>query len=452
MTEQNYNLTFDEWVDYIFDRPIDDTWYWETGDDEKPVRWKPGPTTIASYLIRLFEQPAFLVDRFSVDQIDQGFDFICGGISRYLTTALSDPTAKELHVRLIYAIHPLYRDCFARLSPDSPAEDTDDTQVVPRMFVDLWDEDTLCRAGSSRWYTHLVTPILDVLERILQLDSPACQRSALRACWYLRQYHAQRVLAIVEKFRRQHPRLNSEVRARAQEIVAPPATGQCRSLSFDAWVDYVFNHPVEEDSWYLQRDEHGNPLDWWVPTPLVAADYMVRLFENPRVLVGPYSDEQIDQGLWFIMGRLVWGYCSSALEDVVPVEFQRRWVYSIIPLYRELFAERCSEHFGRRTDGPEPARPLNMSCYMFWDMGNLYDVAASIWHRHLVDPVFDVLEQTLSLDSLACRESSLHGLGHVHESHPERVQSVIKRFLKSYPQARPHLRAYAECAAVGAVQ
>ena len=52
------------------------------------------------------------------------------------------------------------------------------------------------------------------------------------------------------------------------------------------------------------------------------------------------------------------------------------------------------------------------------------------------------MEWTLQLDSIPCRESALHGLGHWQHAYPEQVGEIIDRFSMSHRQLPEKLQAY----------
>jgi hypothetical protein len=62
------------------------------------------------------------------------------------------------------------------------------------------------------------------------------------------------------------------------------------------------------------------------------------------------------------------------------------------------------------------------------------------------------MADVLALDSVACQESALHGLGHWQAAYPHVVEATIDRFLAARPRARPELVAYARGARAGCVQ
>ncbi len=70
-------------------------------------------------------------------------------------------------------------------------------------------------------------------------------------------------------------------------------------------------------------------------------------------------------------------------------------------------------------------------------------------HEHLIDPIFEVLEYALTSSHPACIESALHGLGHLHNHHPSRVEALIDGFLAR--AASSELISYAQEARKGRV-
>jgi hypothetical protein len=58
------------------------------------------------------------------------------------------------------------------------------------------------------------------------------------------------------------------------------------------------------------------------------------------------------------------------------------------------------------------------------------------------ETILGVLESTLQLDSIPCRESALHGLGHWQPYYPERVGEIIDQFSMTRPEMPDKLRTY----------
>ena len=71
--------------------------------------------------------------------------------------------------------------------------------------------------------------------------------------------------------------------------------------------------------------------------------------------------------------------------------------------------------------------------------------------RKLNDELLALMEQELALDSPACEEGALHGLGHWARHYPERVGATIDAYLKRNPALSPELKNYALSAKAGCV-
>ncbi len=72
-------------------------------------------------------------------------------------------------------------------------------------------------------------------------------------------------------------------------------------VTFDKWVDAVFDHPLSKPEWYWGKDfdEHWSALELF---DSVAVEYMTRLFLSPDRLER-YPLEQVAQGIWFLIGE-----------------------------------------------------------------------------------------------------------------------------------------------------
>jgi hypothetical protein len=204
---------------------------------------------------------------------------------------------------------------------------------------------------------------------------------------------------------------------------------------------------VTDPQWYYATSPE---LNWYVPDSTEITRFMTRLFGSAGHLVERYSLEKVDQGLYFICSHgSEYFFAARECDDK---DLQVEWVLSILPLYRDLFARVCTDHFGHLDDGPEPPSPLNTTCYMFWDLDCLEGAAMFPGEEHLVDPIFEVLEGALRLRSVACQESALHGLGHLQMYHKQRVRRIIGEFLEENDSLPTELKDYALGARTGCVQ
>lgn len=206
------------------------------------------------------------------------------------------------------------------------------------------------------------------------------------------------------------------------------------NCSFDEFIAYIFDHPIPEsedvESWYWSDD-----LDvTYAPVKLV--EFYTELFKNPQILSEKYSDEQLEQGFTAMRSCLMPGAISEVLwEEEVPASMREECVRAMFFLYKGLFA----------------VKPLHTSCFMWWDS---FTDDYSITQVHsetsegpsIQNVMFDVLCQTLKLDSEICQHGALHGLGHLR--HPG-TEATIRAWMASKPDLDQQSSDFAEECIVG---
>src|SRR5690349_17685407 len=140
---------------------------------------------------------------------------------------------------------------------------------------------------------------------------------------------------------------------------------QLKNLTFEEWLMFVFDHPVEEmkNEWYWDLDR-----EWWdeMDNPAETVQFLTQAFENTGRLFEPYSDAQLNQGLWFLASNACSSHMFALMETSVPWPARQRCIASIHQLYEQCFFKRCTPHLSH-IDEPG-AGPLNMVCYMWWDI------------------------------------------------------------------------------------
>jgi hypothetical protein len=217
-------------------------------------------------------------------------------------------------------------------------------------------------------------------------------------------------------------------------------------LTFEQWLTYVFDHPAEDgkQAWYWDTDR-----DWWDEDTADTIQFLTQAFENAAVVLQPYSDAQLKQGLWFIADNSCSNHMFALMDNSVPWPARQRCIRSIYKLYEGCFVPRCTPHLSH-VDEPG-ASPLNLVCYMWWDLIPIYGKPDVPERSELDQEILAVMESTLQLDSIACRESALHGLGHWQHYYPQRVGEIIDAFLMKHRELRKELETYAANAYVGYV-
>ena len=246
--------------------------------------------------------------------------------------------------------------------------------------------------------------------------------------------------------------------------------------SFDEWIAYVFDRPVDEDkAWYWKEDHPFSNQSKRPHGPQHTLRYLTRLFKGPRFLLERFSPAQISQALWFIAHSASSNHMYAVLNEQLPWADRRCCIESVYDLNKMLFAVACDDACSHVDTQPNP---LNDACYMWWDIvpygveyifpddyhktwadvppGELHsgvkiDRKSLAKHREAHLTMLATMERILSLQSVACREHALHGLGHFHEHYPREVEYCIDTFLKTAHDLPRELVAYAHSAREGSV-
>ena len=225
-------------------------------------------------------------------------------------------------------------------------------------------------------------------------------------------------------------------------------TNQPEEAAFLRWVTHVFDHRVSKNEWYWKHDAPTHPAE---NKHELGAAYMTRLFENPVVHLQPYTDAQINQGLWYLAHNACSNYMFAITTQEVALESRIQLVNSFYLLYEKLFAPTCSNHLGYLTRTKEDtarANPLNLICYMWWDAipfsarPKNYTYAIRPFEPRLDEMALSVMVRTLKLNSTPCREGALHGLSHWFHAYPTQIQRIINTFLDDNPDLDEDLYNY----------
>ena len=213
-------------------------------------------------------------------------------------------------------------------------------------------------------------------------------------------------------------------------------------VTFEEWLDRTFGRAVTGERYPQFVDDGDEPEP--VPDHL-AVDYLTRLFEHPGDALRYYSDRQIACGLW----ELGPGDAHCIYNQDVPIEAQERLVGSVATFFRDFFDQRCLPKLSHLDK--EYTEPLNGICYMWWEVITWGWDKSDLDAERLTAKDLDVMEAVLHLPNLACKESALHGLGHM-VGHSNWAQAIIDRFLKAAPDVSPELLQYARAARTGCIQ
>lgn len=212
----------------------------------------------------------------------------------------------------------------------------------------------------------------------------------------------------------------------------------------DAFLTHVFDHEVGATPWYFSSSSAPD----WRQDPEINAGLVSETFENAERLLSRYSDEQLENGLKYLVDPSCGNILAGILERPLSPQADDRLSRSFASLFKSVFARRCTPCLSSL--GEEGA-PLNLLCYMWWDLLPWHGDPEVGGFRHRDEGMLSAMETTLSLPHDACREAALHGLGHWQSRYPSRVERAIDSFIRENAGLRPELQRYAQSARAGLV-
>lgn len=216
-------------------------------------------------------------------------------------------------------------------------------------------------------------------------------------------------------------------------------------ISFDDWIKNIFSRPEGPEPWYWDINNQVPDI-----APGTSVRYLRKLFTESKTLLGQYSNLQLKRGLWYIIDCGLSRELVSLLDKSVPLREKLETIDSIYQLYKDCFSERCESSLSHLGESKE--NPLNVLCYMWWDVAPLPATAGKVDNKEIDAFCLEVMRKALALDNDACRESALHGLGHARLYYPAEVEKIVSGFIAANPKIRKELMQYAQSAQEGLVQ
>jgi hypothetical protein len=213
------------------------------------------------------------------------------------------------------------------------------------------------------------------------------------------------------------------------------------TVTFDEWVEAVFDHPLRNPEWYWDNDfdEHWGALGLF---DSVAVEYMTRLFLGPDRLER-YSLEQVAQGIWFLIGESSPGQSAhTLLKSTVPLQQRIGCVDAMTNFFRVFVAPAAPGA------ADEQENPFHSACYMWWDIFPTYG-NPNPEEANLHNACLNAMAAILIIPSELCQLSALHGLNHWHLHHAEKVESIVDAFLQKTSGLTSRMVEYAATARSG---
>jgi hypothetical protein len=216
MDKPSTNLTFEEWLIYVFDRPVDDSrleWYWNA----EANWWHGSNTQIIQFVTRAFENAKTLLEPYSDPQLKQGLWFIASnGCSDYMFALLDPAVPWSARQRCVRSMQTLFAECFdRRCTPHLSHLDEPGASSLNVACYMWWDILPIGAQPDNPDHTDLDHEILGVMESTLRLDSVPCQESALHGLGHWQRSYPQRVTEIINSFLQRESGLREELRTYA---------------------------------------------------------------------------------------------------------------------------------------------------------------------------------------------------------------------------------------------
>lgn len=215
-------------------------------------------------------------------------------------------------------------------------------------------------------------------------------------------------------------------------------------FTFEEFVRFFFDRPdIPEEK---QFHAFHRPFELCPDaSPLVVIEHMTKLFEEFGRIGAAHSLQQLDQGLWAMLGpslelnQYLW-------DERIALEKRQTCIRSMYFVFANYLAHL-------------PEVKMETSFFMWWDF-----VAKQFWFdlefrqgvpegdisrlgpdsKGLMDTMFESLRRILELPDDKAQSAALHGLGHLH--HPEvklLVQGYIDGCAKGWTEE--HLQWVKQC-------
>jgi hypothetical protein len=179
------------------------------------------------------------------------------------------------------------------------------------------------------------------------------------------------------------------------------------ALAYEPWLRQVFDHPVRQESeepWYWAEE-------WTLSVPVTLLKHVTRLCRDFSNATSSYSPEQVDQGIWFLLG-----VCTDLprilTQSDLPWPPRQECIAAMPAVYTSYIAPLEAEV------------PMENGFYMWFElMGDAVGIMPDgVEKQRVADAVFQTLVEILAIKELRCELAALHGLGHL--PHPRRAATV----------------------------
>jgi hypothetical protein len=176
-------------------------------------------------------------------------------------------------------------------------------------------------------------------------------------------------------------------------------------------------------SWYYNVEVIFNPCE--------ILNHYTHLFENPEIIAGYFTDDQLEQGFSALLSSTIDCSMPELIWDSrIQISDRIQCIKSNFNLFDFFFSKYW---FGSIS-------------HMWWDPITYGFHCGNLPRKNQKDDIqlqniiFETLQKILMIDSDDCRASALHGMGHLHHKDTE---AIIRDFLKRHQDIDDELKRYA---------
>lgn len=192
---------------------------------------------------------------------------------------------------------------------------------------------------------------------------------------------------------------------------------------FEKWIDAFFSTQPQNPPWEMRLKQS------WLTVlgEEKAAEFLIRLFNEPKRALEKFSDEQIYQGFWNLETHefLALFFSAQISEDKRSTLFQ-----SLFALYEKLFAL-----------GASPQTPMLLSSYLTHGYSLISGDPEDATWRTVKESLFDVFTKVLLLPNEDCQNAALDAIGNLNHNHTKRMlQGILTSNVAVLDQTRRRIQ------------
>ncbi|MCE0558789.1 hypothetical protein [Motilimonas sp. E26] len=212
---------------------------------------------------------------------------------------------------------------------------------------------------------------------------------------------------------------------------------------YQKFLKFLFDREESQEDWRFDYELEEPRL-----TESEVILFVRRMLENYESDIAQYSDWQLGKGVDYIFNNSCSDISFVIRDGKIPVEEKVSVILALKVFFKKCLNERCVPSLGHLS---EEGNELNHFCYMVWDTTPLTYCEQSSSKDEIYRAVAEVMEYSLTLSNVACIESGLHGLGHLH-GYFENASKIVRNYIKKSSVTDSRLIKYAKNAEIGYVQ